>query len=724
MTAAHRHLRVIEAAPQRDAVPAADRPIAAPRPLGQPQTRRPLGEVLLERRLVTPTTLARALALQARQDARLGDILLARGWVSEPDLMEALSIQWGARRVALTGSPPDSRLLDRLGVDLCLAECLLPWRTLGGVTIVVTARPEQFARLHARLTDRLGPVVMALASERDILDCLTRARRTSLVRRAEERVAPAESCRTLDGRRAGRAAWAGLGLLAALTVLSPPTAFAVLFAIALLSLTAQTVLKLLAAMSALWTQAAPQTRPPTIARLPVVSVMVPLFHETDSAARLVRRLDRIDYPRELLDIVLVMEEDDQQTAATLARLTLPRWMRTVTVPTGPIRTKPRALNYALDFCRGSIIGVYDAEDAPDPDQIRAIVRRFHETGPEVACLQGILDFYNPAHNWMTRCFTIEYATWFRMMLPGIARLGLVVPLGGTTLFFRRAALEELGGWDAHNVTEDADLGLRLARHGYRTEMVATVTEEEPNSRLIPWVRQRSRWLKGYAMTWATHMRDPVALWRDLGPRRFWGVQVMFLGSLVQLILAPILWSCWALSLGYAHPLTGLMSPAAIMALNGLFAVSEVVTIAIGLWACRGAKHRWLLGWVPTLHFYFPLAAFASYKALWEAVRQPFYWDKTSHGILGADGDEPATPEEEGPLVLYPPLPAVALTPRTPAGPRPETHSETHSGTRPGWLDRAPLALSAGAAPAIAWGGPVLAALQRPVIEFQPSFEGF
>jgi len=136
------------------------------------------------------------------------------------------------------------------------------------------------------------------------------------------------------------------------------------------------------------------------------------------------------------------------------------------------------------------------EDDPDPDQVEIMVRRFDEVGPDVACLQGILDYHHSRHNWLARCFTIEYAAWFRAQLPGVARLGLVVPLGGTTLFFRREALEELGGWDAHNVTEDADLGLRLARAGYRTELVATVTHEEPNARPLKWIRQRSRWLKG------------------------------------------------------------------------------------------------------------------------------------------------------------------------------------------------------------------------------------
>jgi cellulose synthase/poly-beta-1,6-N-acetylglucosamine synthase-like glycosyltransferase len=306
------------------------------------------------------------------------------------------------------------------------------------------------------------------------------------------------------------------------------------------------------------------------------------------------------------------------------------------VPEGKLKTKPRALNYALEFCRGSIIGIYDAEDAPAPDQIRKMVSHFHRRGPEVACLQGVLDFYNARANWLARCFAIEYAAWFRVVLPGLSRLGIPVPLGGTTLFFRRAALESLGGWDAHNVTEDADLGLRLARHGFRTEFLDSVTEEEANCRAWPWVRQRSRWLKGYAMTWATHMRRPALLWRQLGGKGFFGVQVLFLGTLSQFALAPLLWSFWGLSLGLQHPLAAALPEGGMQVLFGLFLAAELVNLGVGAMGVHRAGKPGLIAWLPMLHFYFPLASLASYKAFWEMAARPFYWDKTRHGLHGPD----------------------------------------------------------------------------------------
>lgn len=595
----------------------------------------PLGQILLEMGAVRPGDLLKALALRKRQEVRLGDILLAHGWVGAAELMAGLARQWGATVVDLIAEPPDPRLIDALGPELCLQETMVPWQRVGGVTLIATARPEHFTALRSTLPTEFGPYRMVLAPERDVHSALLARRQTALIRRAEAKVDPEKSCRTRNERLASRLAFGAIALSAIGLVLAPVAVFAVLFGWAMLTLFASMGLKLMAWLAEMRAQARPRPAPSNTAplRLPIISIMVPLFRERDIAERLVSRLGRLNYPRELLDILLVVEEDDRTTRDALSRATLPIWMRVVTVPTGPIKTKPRALNYALNFCRGSVIGVYDAEDMPEPEQLHIVARRFAESPPEVACLQGILDYYNPRTNWLSRCFTIEYAAWFRAMLPGLARLGLVVPLGGTTLFFRRAPLEELGGWDAHNVTEDADLGIRLARHGYRTELIPAVTHEEANCRTLPWVKQRSRWLKGYAMTWAVHMRNPARLWRELGPKRFFGVQILILGALSQYLLAPVLWSCWLILFGYWHPIEAIMSANLEKLLLFAFVMTELINIAVGAWAVRSPEHRHLIPWVPTLHFYFPLGALAGWKAIYEVITKPFYWDKTMHGVF-------------------------------------------------------------------------------------------
>jgi cellulose synthase/poly-beta-1,6-N-acetylglucosamine synthase-like glycosyltransferase len=346
-----------------------------------------------------------------------------------------------------------------------------------------------------------------------------------------------------------------------------------------------------------------------------------------------------------------MEADDTITAEAVRRAGIPPHMRVIPVPAGEPRTKPRALNYALPFAQGEIIAIYDAEDRPDPNQIAQMVRRFDEVAPAVACLQGRLDYYNADHNLMSRLFTIEYAAWFRVLLPGVQRLGLFVPLGGTTLFIRRKALEAVGGWDAHNVTEDAELGLRLARAGYRTELSRTTTYEEANAAPIPWVRQRSRWLKGYVITWATAMRQPRALWRDLGTWRFIGLQAQMLTAVLGFLLAPLLWSLVVLPFGLPHPMADVLSPAQAMWVGAFMMLSFVVSVAVSIHACAAPHLRRLRPLAPLVEFYYTLGTLAAWIGAVELMARPFFWQKTRHGVYGSlpaeeDRLEPADAETE------------------------------------------------------------------------------
>ncbi|MEH7826632.1 glycosyltransferase [Gemmobacter denitrificans] len=591
-----------------------------------------LGIQLVRDGLVAPDDLVQALALHAQQRGRLVDILLSRGMISEIALFRALARQWTAQIVDLQQDPPDPRLIDKLGTATALRDGLLPWRQIGNVTVVVTAHPEDFKRHRAGLISVFGQVSMALAPLGQIEAAILAMRGPEMDRRALTSVPAEESCRGWGSDTQRNWLRFGVAFLAIWLWLAPLSLLWVLVIWAVGTLFLATVLKTAAAFAALH-RPPPEPDHEPVQRQPVVSIMVALYHESTIAPRLVRRLSRLDHPRELLDILLVVEEEDEMTRSALQQAELPPWMRIVVVPDGRLKTKPRALNHALDCCRGSIIGVYDAEDAPEPDQIRRVVQRFHNRGPEVACLQGVLDFYNAHTNWLSRCFTMEYAAWFRIILPGLERLGLPIPLGGTTLFFRRGALESLGAWDAWNVTEDADLGMRLARHGFRTELIDTTTFEESNCRAVPWIKQRSRWLKGYMMTYAVHMRRPGLLLRQLGWWKFAGFQVFFLTTLSQFLLAPVLWTFWAVPLGLPHPVADALPPLMGIALSGTFLFTEAVLLAVTLAAMRQSPNRINPVWALVLHFYFPLGALAAYKAVWEMVKAPFWWDKTSHGLF-------------------------------------------------------------------------------------------
>jgi cellulose synthase/poly-beta-1,6-N-acetylglucosamine synthase-like glycosyltransferase len=602
--------------------------------------RRQVAAALLRGGKVSSEDLLQALALCGRETAPLPALLRARGLVDERDILEAEAQVWGIRPVDLASHPPDPRLFDALGVAACLAHGVLPWRRVGDVTVVAVSRPEVLAGLRPLLEARLGPICAGLAPAREIMDAVLAQRGDRLAHAAESRVPVKESCRTWPRLHRSPKAMTTLVLLAILLLVAPGATALAFLAFAVFSLLCIVALKILATLAAL----TGKRGPPAVAAAgddPTVSIIVALYRESDIAARLVRRLARLDYPEHLLDVILAVEAGDGMTRAALDASELPPWMRIIVVPEGEVKTKPRALNHALIHARGDIIGIYDAEDAPEPDQLRKVVAQFRDASPEVACLQGVLDYYNPRTNWLSRCFTIEYAGWFRLILPGIARLGLAVPLGGTTLFFRRAVLEGLGGWDAHNVTEDADLGIRLARHGYRTEVIETVTGEEANCRTIPWIKQRSRWIKGYMMTWAVHMRDPGLLWRQLGPRAFIGFQIMFLGTIAQFLLAPLMWSLFLVPFGFDHVLLAVLPPAAFWTMLAAFLLSEAASLTVGILGLRRTDHHLSAWWVPTMKLYFPLATVAAYKAAIELAVRPFYWDKTTHGLFDQLADHPA-----------------------------------------------------------------------------------
>lgn len=602
----------------------------------------PVGRQLVNAGLISQATLLRALATQRHMDAPLGEILVAEGHISRRELLAALAVQHNADYIDLSRAPPKASMTSVIPAAICQAFGIVPWRWFGNTLLVATTRPDRLDALATALPADSPDLLPVIAEQTQINHQITALHGAVLAQHAVTRLPERMSCRkwTRYGE-IGMIRPAAVTVMAlSLCVLFPTWVATVLIGWAVLTLAMTTTLKALA-LAALVMRSVPARAKPlpakTRGRLPRVSVLVPLLHEERIADALIRRLSRLTYPKALLEVVLVLEARDIVTRATLARTALPDWMRVIEVPDdGGLSTKPRALNYALDFCHGSIVGVWDAEDAPEHNQLEKVVAHFADADPDVVCLQGILDYYNAHQNWIARCFTIEYATWWRLVLPGVARLGLVVPLGGTTLFFQRSALEDLGGWDAHNVTEDADLGLRLARAGYRTELIPTATFEEANCRAWPWIKQRSRWLKGYLITYCVHMRNPAALLRDLGFARFLGVQAMFLATVSQFATLPLLWSFALPAFGIVHPMTSTLGLAVIWPLLAFFVITEALNLLIGILAVSGREHRHLMPWVLTMMFYFSLGALASYKALYELVRDPFYWDKTQHGHGGTD----------------------------------------------------------------------------------------
>ena len=279
--------------------------------------------------------------------------------------------------------------------------------------------------------------------------------------------------------------------------------------------------------------------------LPSYTVLVPLYKEHRVAASLIAHLSRLRYPPDRLQILLLVERDDDLTISALAGAALDARFETLAFDPSLPRTKPKACNIGLQRATGTLCVIYDAEDQPEPDQLRKAAAAFRRLPPEVVCVQAELHFWNPSTNWLTECFTSEYARRYRLELHGMDRLGLPIPLGGSSNHFRTAALCELGGWDPYNVTEDADLGIRLARRGWKTRIIDSVTAEEANSDLGNWMRQRSRWIKGHIQTYLVHNRNPVRTWRDLGTRRFIAFQLTLGAGPLVMLASPLLWAVTA-----------------------------------------------------------------------------------------------------------------------------------------------------------------------------------
>jgi cellulose synthase/poly-beta-1,6-N-acetylglucosamine synthase-like glycosyltransferase len=367
--------------------------------------------------------------------------------------------------------------------------------------------------------------------------------------------------------------------------------------------------------------------------LPTFSVLVPAYHEPEVIHHLLRAVGGLEYPADKLQVMLLLEADDEATIAAATSVDMGIAVDIVSVPAAEPRTKPKALNYGLQHATSDIITVYDAEDVPEPLQLRRAAVVFSRHGEAVACVQGQLSFSNVHQNVITRWFTLEYAVWFSLFLPGLVAIGAPVPLGGTSNHFRRSVLDELEAWDPYNVTEDADLGVRMHRRGHRTRVMESVTLEEANSDFVNWVKQRSRWYKGYLQTWIVNMRHPRQLLRELGLSGFVRFNLFVGGTPALAVLNPLFWSLTILWFADTPHLIKELFPAPVFYLGLLCWAFGNFTIAY-LWiiATRLTKRSDLLVAAILVPIYWVMMAVAAIKALVQLVINPSYWEKTTHGL--------------------------------------------------------------------------------------------
>ena len=615
-----------------------------------------IGDILVERDILTSSERDWALAAQSRTGSPLCVILISAGLVHRLDLHKVLGDIWDAPYIDLVAEPLDGELLAGLDPDMLIKERWVPVRALpDGQTLVagpLAPTPEVIASLERAVG---GPVRYHITTDWDIRYALQRALRDVILDRAALGL-----WRRAESQSARRALFTsqriGIFLLLAAViagfVLAPRTAVQATTVLIGLVFLAGVAFKFVVCMAGARRERHEGVTAEDVAalrddELPSFTVLAPMYREANVIKDLITNLAELDYPTGKLEVLLLLEEDDTETIEAAKGAGLPQWMNLVIIPAGPPQTKPKACNVGLFFARGDYLVIYDAEDKPDPDQLKKVVVAFERGGPEMVCVQAALNYWNVYENFLTRMFTAEYSFWFDYMLPGLDALRLPIPLGGTSNHFRTDALRQLGGWDPFNVTEDADLGIRASALGYTVGVVNSTTYEEANRSPYNWIRQRSRWIKGYMQTVLVHTRRPVALVRSAGLRQTLGFMLLIAGTPLTFLFVLPLYALFVMSLLVPSHLYSELFPGWVLwvGLVNLVAGNALMIYVCMMGAFKRQRYRLVL-WSLLNPVYWIMHSIASYKALWQLITRPHYWEKTVHGIssLAADpaaADQPA-----------------------------------------------------------------------------------
>ncbi|MBU1249631.1 MAG: glycosyltransferase [Actinobacteria bacterium] len=600
-------------------------------------------DLLLRARLVTPETLAYARQVKDRTGAHIDQVLISEGLLDSESLLLAEAQAWGIHPIDLEAVSFDDALVRRFPGQTYLTENWLPIRKLANGTIIVaTARgiaPHRVERVRALLGG--AQVQFVATTSWGIKNACLRLFRAEIAEEAANelwRQNPAMSARVTfsRGQKVG-GALAAVGLIV-LAVFWPVQVIIGVIAAASLVFLAGTSFKFIVAMRGARYDVVERVSRRQVAELddrnlPRYTVLVPVFREANIVGQLIKNLGGIDYPTEKLEVLILIEEEDHETRDAVLASAPPAHFRIITIPKGHPQTKPRACNVGLYFATGDFLVIFDAEDTPEPDQLKKAVVAFRRGGDATVCVQASLNYFNDSENVLTRMFTLEYSYWFDYMLAGLDYGDLPIPLGGTSNHFRTDALIELGGWDPYNVTEDADLGIRASALGYRVGVINSTTMEEANTSIPNFIRQRSRWIKGYMQTSLVHARQPIALLRQIGVRRFFAFVLLIAGTPLTFLGVIPFYVVTAITVVAPLDVVEQFFPVWLLWITLLnFVIGNVVMIYLSMMGPykRGTFH--LVLWALLNPLYWVLHSIAAYKALWQLLTNPHYWEKTEHGL--------------------------------------------------------------------------------------------
>ena len=608
------------------------------------RSRMQMAQMLTRSGLITDDQLQRAMLEYSRTGDPLGDILVSHEAISEDVLVAALSEMYQMQRVGLAEFTPDLEVARRLPEPLALDFQTVPVAATDDLVLLAVARPLD-AEQSAEIEEALGSPFRQLLANRTELD--------QLIQRVHSRHYAEVSTRLLMETRPEDSAHVVIsgGQKAALVITAiivvvcgviwpMPTLIGVISTCMLIYLVVS-LYKFRLTLRALGTHLETDVTDEEIAalderHLPIYTILVPLYKEAGIVPRLVRDINALDYPRTRLDVKLLCEEDDEETVAKIRAMDLPPHFHLVVVPDSQPKTKPKACNYGLQLATGAFCVIFDAEDRPDPDQLKKAIIAFSRVANNVVCVQAKLNHFNQDQNMLTAWFANEYSMHFELILPAMGAAESPIPLGGTSNHFVTSKLRELGAWDPFNVTEDADLGIRLHREGYRTAMIDSTTLEEANSQVPNWIRQRSRWIKGYIQTWLVHMRHPFQLLSQTGLKGFVSFNLT-MGSAFVLLLNPIFWGLTTMYVLTRAGFIQQMFPGIIFyAASFLLFVGNFVFVYLSV---AGSLQRGEFGLTRTAllsPLYWGLMSWAAWKGFIQLFTNPFYWEKTEHGLDHGD----------------------------------------------------------------------------------------
>lgn len=605
---------------------------------------RRIGELFLELGYITETQLARALEYQKHNGGRLGWILATLGYITRLEFYEGLAKHFGLPFE--TDTPHMIKNIDRTLATMLTHEEIvkyqaIPFRLSDNTLYVLTADPDS-QRALGLLCRRFGVnrISQIVITDLDLMKVSEELYRDSILDMSINGLLyrnPEESAHKVISRPqliffvlllCGLAIWlcfsAHTFLVFALFLIQIFYAVPVLFKYVL----------------TIWGHKRlhqPITSKPANSYdeydMPVYSVLVPAYKEAEVIGTLIKSLKKLDYPQDKLDIILLLEENDKETLQAAKAGKPPASWRFLVLPDSVPKTKPKALNYGLRFARGEYLTIYDAEDMPEPDQLKKAVAAFRKYADDnYICFQARLNYFNKNENFLTKMFTLEYSSWFDCLLPGLFRAGLPLPLGGTSNHFDVQKLKRIGAWDPFNVTEDADLGIRACVEGYKVGVIDSTTYEEANSRLRNWIRQRSRWVKGYMQTFLVHNRHPLRAIKSMGFWQWLSYNLLVGGTPATFLISPIMWALFICS--FFVPILGHFSlPASLLNLLtfNLFVGNALVIFAAMIGVFPRRNHN-LLPYAILSPIYWMLQSVGAYRGLWQLLTKPFYWEKTTHGI--------------------------------------------------------------------------------------------